>query len=176
MDRNRHRGQEYKGLSFACRTSIACYSGSMPRLTAARALTAHIAKRFVRLATLTAFGVFGLAFVLCGVLAYFFTAWWWLLLIPFIILLGIFLLVRLIVAFLIRRIHADTLRPDQKKALDELTDKLERLIEARGTPPIFFVFISIKDLVLHRDVITLKGIVQDSTTLKRDYDALEKLF
>ena len=148
----------------------------MPRLTAARALTAHIAKRFVRLATLVAFGIFGLVVVLCLVLAYFFSAWWWLLLIPFIVLLGFFLIVRLIVSFLIRRIHADTLRPDQKKALDELTGKLERLIEARGTPPIFFVFVSIKDLLLYRDITTIKGIVQDSATLKRDYQALERLF
>lgn len=86
------------------------------------------------------------------------------------------MVIRLVVSFLIRRIHADTLRPDQKKALDELTDKLERLIEARGTPPIFFVFISIKDLLVHRDITTLKGIVQDSATLKRDYQKLEKLF
>jgi MFS family permease len=148
----------------------------MPRLTAARALTAHIAKRFVRLATVIAFGVFGLVFVLCGLLAYFFSGWWWMLLIPFVFLLGIFLVVRFIVSLLIRRIHAEKLRPDQKKALDELTDKLERLIEARGTPPVFFVFISIKDLVLHRDITTVKGIVQDSKTLKRDYDELEKLF
>lgn len=148
----------------------------MPRLTAARALTAHIAKRFVRLATLVAFGIFGLVVVLCWVLAYFFSAWWWLLLIPFIVLLGFFLIVRLIVSFLIRRIHADALRPDQKKALDELTSKLERLIEARGTPPIFFVFVSIKDLLLYRDITTIKGIVQDSATLKRDYQALERLF
>jgi membrane protein implicated in regulation of membrane protease activity len=148
----------------------------MPRLTAARALTAHIAKRFVRIATIIALGVFLLVVVLCGVLAHFFSGWWWLLLIPFVFLLGIFLVVRLVVSFLIRRIHGDTLRPDQKKALDELTDKLERLIEARGTPPIFFVFISIKDLLLYRDVTTLKGIVQDSATLKRDYEKLEKLF
>jgi hypothetical protein len=38
------------------------------------------------------------------------------------------------------------------------------------------VFISIKDLLLYRDVTTLKGIVQDSATLKRDYEKLEKLF
>lgn len=148
----------------------------MPRLTAARALTAHIAKRFVRIATLTALGVFGLVFVLCGVLAYFFTGWWWLLLVPFAFLLGIFFIIRFVATLLVRRIHADALRPDQKQALDDLTGKLERLIEARGTPPIFFVFVSIKDLVLYRDITTLKGIVQDSTTLKRDYEALEKLF
>ena len=148
----------------------------MPRLTAARALTAHIASRFIRLATFIALGIFIAVFVLCWVLAYFFTGWWWLLLIPFIFLLSIFLIVRLLVLFFVRRIHAEHLRPDQRKALDNFTEKLERLIEARGTPPIFFVFISIKDLLIHRDITTIKELIRDTTSLKRDYQELEQLF
>lgn len=148
----------------------------MAKLTAARALTAHIAQRFVRLATFIVIGVFVAILIVCSLLSYFFSGWWWLLIIPFIFLLTVFLIIRLIVMFFVGRIHGGRLLPDQKRALDSFTDKLERLIEARGTPPIFFVFISIKDLVIHRDITTIKELINDTTSLSRDYQDIEKLF
>lgn len=148
----------------------------MARITAARALTAHLANRFIRFATFIAVGIFLAALLICALLATYFSAWWWLLFIPFVPLFALFLIIRLIVKFIVRRIHADHLRSDQKKALDDFTDKIERLIEARGTPPIFFVIISIKDLLFHRDVTTVKTLIRDTTSLHRDYVALEKLF
>lgn len=148
----------------------------MARLTAARALTAHIANRFIRLATFIAAGIFLVILIICALLAYYFSGWWWLLLIPVISLFVIFLGIRLIIQFIVRRIHAENLRSDQKKALDDLTDKIERLIEARGTPPVFFVAISIKDLLVHRDITTIKELIKDTATLRRDYETLERLF
>ncbi len=148
----------------------------MAKLTAARALTAHIAQRFIRLATFIALGVFVSVLLACWLLAYFFSGWWWLFIIPFVFLLFVFLVVRLIVLFLVRRIHAERLRPDQRKALNNFVSKLERLIEARGTPPIFFVFISIKDLLIHRDITTIKELIRDTASLRREYQELERLF
>ncbi|MES2876638.1 MAG: hypothetical protein V4678_04175 [Patescibacteria group bacterium] len=148
----------------------------MPQITAARALTAHIAYRFIRLATFVALGIFAAVLLLCWVLAYFFTAWWWLLVVPFAAVLFVFLIIRFIITLLVRRIHAERLRSDQRAALDSFVGKLERLIEARGTPPIFFVLISIKDLLIHRDITTIKELISDTTSLRRDYQELEKLF
>lgn len=148
----------------------------MSRLTAPRALTAHIANRFIRIATFIAVGIFLTVLLICALLAYYFSAWWWLLLVPFIPLFVLFLIARVIVKFIVRKIHAEHLRKDQKQALDEFTDKIERLIEARGTPPVFFVIISIKDLLLHRDITTIKELIKDTTSLRRDYQQLEALF
>lgn len=148
----------------------------MSRLTLPRALTAHIARRVIRVATFIAFGAFASVVLLCAVLAYFFAGWWWLLLIPFVFLLAMFLVVRIIVTFIVGRIHTDSLTGDQKQGLDDFTAKIERLIEARGTPPIFFALITIKDLLLHKDVTTIKELIHDTATLRRDFENLEKLF
>lgn len=148
----------------------------MSRITAARALTAHIARRFIHLITIIALSIFVGVFVLCALLAYFFSAWWWLLLVPFAGLLILFLGLRFVVRFIVGRIHTETLTSEQQKALDEFTNKLERIIEARGTPPFLFVLITIKDLVLYRDITTIRSVISDTTTLRRDYATIERLF
>lgn len=148
----------------------------MTKITAARALTAHIARRVLKLATIIVLAVFVVLIAIIWVLAHFFSGWWWILLLPVIVLLAVFMLIRMFVRYLILRIHIGHLLPEQKRALDDFTEKLERLIEARGTPPQLFVFICLKDLVLHRDVTTIKQIVRDSTSLKHDFDALDRLF
>lgn len=148
----------------------------MPRLTAARALTAHIARRFIKLITIVALSIFLAIFVLCALLSYFFSDWWWLLLIPFAVLLVLFLVLRMVLQFIIGKIHTQDLSRVQQQALDEFTDKLERLLEARGTPPFLFVLITLKDLLVHRDITTIRSVISDTTTLKRDYANIEQLF
>ena len=148
----------------------------MTSLTLGRALTARIATRFLRLATFIILGLFVAVLLTCGLLAYFFSAWWWLLIIPFVILLAIFMVLRLFIGLVIRRIHSERLSPAQADAMDGFTDKIQALLEARATPPWMFVAICIKDLVLHRDITTVKSIVNSTATLKRDYQELEKLF
>lgn len=148
----------------------------MSLLTLPRALTAHVARRVVRIATVSA--VFGLAavFLICYALAYFFSPWWWLLLVPFLVLFGVFLLVRLFIRFLITRLSPDRVTPEQHRALDEFTDKIERILEARSTPLPLIVLISMKDLVFHRDITTIRSVINDSVSLKRDYQVLERMF
>lgn len=148
----------------------------MSKLIVARALTAHIAKRMLRLATILALLAFVIITLIIGALAYFFSAWWWLLIIPFLFVLSLFLVVRLFVVLIVRRIHGDHMNKTQRDAMDDFTGKIEALIEARATPLPIFVFICIKDLVLHRDITTVKKLISDSTGLKKDYAELEKLF
>ena len=106
----------------------------MNRLTVARALTANIAQRVLRFSTLIVLIAFGLIVAGTWALAHFVNGWWWLLLIPFVILLGAFVLVRLVLQVIIRRIHAEQLSKVQKEALDDFTDKVQSLLEARSTP------------------------------------------
>jgi uncharacterized membrane protein len=148
----------------------------MAKITVARAVSAHIARRIIRLVSVIAAVVLAVLLIITWALAHFFSTWWWLLLIPVFILLVVFLVIRFILSFIVRKIHVGNLNQEQKSALDDFTDKLERLIEARGTPPIFFVLLSVKDLLIYRDIKTLKELVRDSTSLKRDYESMERLF
>ncbi len=148
----------------------------MTKITVARALTARVARRAVRLATLMALGVFGIIVIIAAGLAYFFSPWWWLLVLPFVVLLSIFAVVRLLIMVLIRQIHGERTTKVQTDALDGFVDKIQQLLEARATPPPLFVAITIKDLLIHRDITTIKKLIADTSGLKRDYEALERLF
>lgn len=148
----------------------------MVQITAARALTAHIANRIIRLATMIATCIVLVVLITCGLLAYHFTAWWWLLVVPFLALFVVFLVVRVVLLVIVRRIHAERPTTDQKKAMDRFSEKIVQLIEARGTPPIFFVLVSIKDLLVHCDLTTIKKLITDTASLRHDYQQLERLF
>ena len=154
----------------------ACYSMTVTKLTAARALTAHIAQRVFVIAVIIVVVSFVILLAVIWALAHFVSAWWWLLLVPFLFIFGILSLLGLFIRFIILRIYSQRLRPEQKKALGDFMEKVQGLIEARGTPPQLFILITIKDLVLHRDITTIKKLIRDSSSLKRDFSELERLF
>jgi len=148
----------------------------MSKLTVARALTAHIALRVLRAVTLAVFAIFVLIVIVCGLLAHFFSPWWWLLLIPFVGLVGVFVIILLLFAIFIAQVHSQRLTKPQRDAMDDFVDKIQQLVEARSTPLPLFALITLKDLLVHRDVTTIKRLVSDTAGLRRDFDALERLF
>jgi glycerol-3-phosphate acyltransferase PlsY len=148
----------------------------MSKVTVARALTARIARRFMKIGDSIVAISAGVLFVIIGVLAYFFSPWWWLLLLPILFIVSVYIIVRLIVAVIISRIHASKLTDDQRKALDAFIHKVQQILEARAMPIPIIVIICIKDILLHRDVTTIKKIIRDSVSLRNDYLELEKLF
>jgi uncharacterized membrane protein (UPF0182 family) len=146
------------------------------KLTAPRALTALVARRAIRFATFVAIGTLATITLLAGILAYFFSAWWWLLTVPFIIFFVLFLILRIIVLVIVRIIHDTSLTSQQRNALNAFTDKIQAVLEARATPPIFIALVCMKDLLLHRDIVTVKKLIKDTSELRKDYAEIEKLF
>ena len=148
----------------------------MAKLTVARALTARVAQRVIRIATIIAAGVLVVVFGATWALAYFFSAWWWLLIVPFVFVFSVFLVVRLFVVLVIRRIHSERISKQQRDALNDFSDKVQAALEARATPLPVIVLISIKDLVFHRDITTIKKLISDTAGLRAGYKNLETLF
>lgn len=148
----------------------------MSTLTLARALTALIARRVIRIATIITLALLVLIFIACWALAYFFSPWWWLLFVPFVGWLLVFLLIRLLLVFIVRQIHSENMTKQQSKALNSFVDKIWELLEARATPIPIIVLLCLKDILLHRDVVTIKKFIGSSVGLKKDYQNLQKLF
>lgn len=148
----------------------------MSKLTVARALSARIASRMVLIATFVAFGLYGVIAAATALLAYLYSPWWWLLLLPFTVALIVFLLLRLVVKIVIRRIHTERMTHQQTDAMDAFVDKIQQLLEARATPLPIFALITMKDILLYRDARTVKKLVSDTAGLSREFEALEKLF
>lgn len=130
----------------------------------------------VKTATVIVFSLFGLILLIVGLLAYFFSALWWLVIIPFLLILSVFIVIRLVALQIIQQLYTDRLTREQKIALAAFNEKIESIVEARATPWPVFVLISVKDLVLHRDLTSIKKLLSDSTSLRSDYHALERLF
>lgn len=148
----------------------------MARITAARALTVRLARRFIRLATFVAVGVL-LAFTVgVWLLAQYVSSWWWLLLLPLVIIAILLVLLRLLLSFIIRRIHHQPLTTEQAELMDRFIDKVQSILEARATPFPLIVLICLKDILIHRDIITVKSVINDSSTLMTDYKQIERLF
>jgi len=154
----------------------ACYSGTMSKITVMRALTARFARRFLRLADLLVAVIAIILIAGVWALAYFLSAWWWLLILPVILLLGVYMIVRIIVAVVVTRVHVGQLSKVQRTALDDFIDKVQQALEARATPPPIIAIICIKDIVVHRDLTTVRKIISETAGLRRDYQSLEKLF
>lgn len=146
------------------------------KLTAPRALTALLARRFIKLATIVAVGIAAAGITAAWLLAHFFSAWWWLLAVPFVGLLVLFLIVRFIVMIIVRLIHPNNLTGEQNQIMNGFIDKIQVAIEARATPVPLVVLICLKDVLFHRDVVTVKKIIKDTAGLKSEYEQIEKLF
>lgn len=146
------------------------------QLTAPRALTALMARRAVRMATIISIITACIITIVTVALVYFFSPWWWLLIVPFAPLFILFFIVRFIVLLLIRSIHPNNLTKEQYVAMNEFVDKVQIVLEARSMPVPLIVFICLKDIVLHRDIVTIKKLIQDTAGLKSQYEQIQKLF
>lgn len=103
------------------------------------------------------------------------SSWWWILLAVIIawILLGMLLLA---VAWFAARLLRPTMTADQRHAVSDFVDKIERVSESLQTAP-FMIFLRIlKDMLFPSDKTFIRQIADDSTTLHSSYLQLAKLF
>ena len=138
-----------------------------------RALTHIVAQRSLKTAAVILAVSLLATLAITWVLAYFLSAWWWLLLLVIIPLALIGSLLLLFALFLAIQIYPYQLLPAQKQLLDDFVDKIQKLIESAGMSWQWFTLLCVKDLILYRDMRTLKEYATDSAGLKRDFAELE---
>lgn len=148
-----------------------------PKLQATRAVLSLLARRAMLFGTIVASVVLALIFLGCWALAYYVSPWWWILLIAYVPVLLAFIVIRLIAGFLLDKLYpVKNLSKTQNESASSFADKLQRLAEARGIGWPMFAFICFKDLLFYRDLRTARNTIEDGTSLKRDFEELEKLF
>lgn len=145
------------------------------KLAVIRALSFVLARRVLRIASVVVAAVALLLIVLTWVLAAQLSAWWWLLLIPVgaasLVAGGLLVIARLIAGSLYR----EPLSKAQSEKLRAFADKIQRLAESRGMGWWLLIFLSIKDLLLHRELRTMIELARDATSLRQDFAELERL-
>jgi hypothetical protein len=146
----------------------------MPRIATFRALSYVFAKRIV---VLTGWVLLAIALLLLiGIIALgqYVSSWWLLLLVPFVLCLVLGLAILGLARFIVARLYPQPLTVAQKRSLSSFNDKIMHLIEARSIPPFMLAGIVIKDLIVHREMKTLRNLVDNSRSLKKDFAQLEE--
>ena len=145
-----------------------------PKLIVLRAISAAVARRALFWVSIVA-GI-ALALLLAGIwaLAQFVSDWWWLLLVVYIPIFFICLFIFIIARILIRQLYRVRLNNDQKELTRQFTDKLQHLLESRGLGWWWFTVLCVRDLIVYRELRTLKDLIRDATGLKEDFAALER--
>lgn len=139
-----------------------------------RALSAFYAKRLFRTALLL---IAIIIFLLVGVvwlLAASFSGWWWLLLIPTAVVALIVGIISVVIWLIIYGLYPKRLSGSHKSLLGQYVQKIEALIEGAGMGVPGFMLVSVKDLLIHRELRTLQELLVHSLSLKSDLDALRQ--
>lgn len=139
-----------------------------------RALSSVIAKKAVFFFLVIDSIVSVLVFIGICLLVYFFSPWWWLLLIIYIPLCILSAAIYLLAALIAARLYPLPISREQKQHLEEFTGKILRLLETKGMGWWWFAAQCVRDLLLYRDLTTLKGLLSDTASLKRDFTELER--
>lgn len=142
--------------------------------SALRAVGARYAQKKLFFIGGLALGIILLLFALTWILASNINAYWWLALIfviPLTLVCGILFGASYYITTLL---YKSKLSKTQRQHIDDYVEKIEEVAEiSQFTPPVI-LFTMAKDLTLYRELRTFKGMIGNSTSLKRDLEALRK--
>jgi membrane protein implicated in regulation of membrane protease activity len=145
-----------------------------PKINVLRALSKVVAKKAIFLYLILVSVILTLMFICIGLLTYFFSLWWLLLLIIYIPLVTISAIVYVAARLIAHGIYPAPLSRKQKQHLQEFTDKILYLLETKGMGWWWFATLCVRDLLVYRELRTLKNILLDTTSLKNDFSNLEQ--
>lgn len=146
------------------------------KVATARALSTYIARQSLILINRVVFGVLiGLALLVVA-LAIFISQWWLLLLIVVAMVYIVVLIASSVARAVIRSIYRHPFSSTQREALEDFTQKLQRLVDAQGMSQLYLAFLTIWDIIRYREPRHFMRIIDDSLSLKTDYQNLEKYF
>ncbi len=103
------------------------------------------------------------------------STWWLLLLIPVVMVLCIVAAVLTILWLVIRTVSPAQTKV-QRRAVKTYVDKLQRLSDAVNTPKVILLFRIVRDVAAPRKDGFIGSITDDTASLKRDFQQLQKLF
>lgn len=139
-----------------------------------RAVGSEFVKRKLSGVT-TIIAILSAVFVGLGIWLTTMSAWWWILLVIIIawVLLGIILL---LIAWFAVKLLRPQMTADQRHAVSDFVDKIERVSETIQITPFMIFFRILKDMLFPPKESFIRQIADDSTSLHSDYAALTKLF
>lgn len=145
-----------------------------PTILAIRAVGAEFARRmYLPVAILAIVIIVAFASLTAWLISL--SAWWWLLMFAVVSSACIAISVLTVLYLTIRRVTPDQ-NPIQHKAVRGFVDKIQLLSDTVGTPKVVLLFRIIKDIAAPRADGFIGSLTGASATVKKDFEALIKLF
>lgn len=142
-----------------------------PHIFVLRAIGSEFALSFIKPIAIILAIVLAVVIGVVWLLTALFSPWWWLLAVPFAVIGGVIGAV-LLISYVIVRVFRPELSKEQHMAVRGFIDKVSGLNEAARTPyPLLVARIAI-DFIIHRDGRYVKGLINDSRSLKSEYTAI----
>ena len=136
-----------------------------------RAIGSEFALSFIKPIAIILVAVLVVIIGIAWLLAAIFSPWWWLLVVPFAVVGGVIGAV-LLISYVIIRAFRPELSKEQRVAVRGFMEKVSGLNEAARTPyPLLVARITI-DFIIHRDGRYIRGLINDSRSLKGEYEAI----
>lgn len=146
------------------------------KLSAVRAIGSMMFEDMVRMITIITSLVLGALLVLAWWLTANVSQWWGLFLALVVLLIILAMVLRFAAMWLLKRMYGAPLTREQHLHTKAFVGKVQNIAETRSMGWPLFVITTIKDIVRHKNAVSLKKLITDSGSLKSDFQELERLF
>ena len=147
-----------------------------PALKALRAITGVYFQRILLIASGVAAVVFAVLFIVVNYLAMNFSPWWWIFMIVLVPITVMAVIVSAGLWFASRKLMPRTITKDEKKIITTFGSKLFGIIERSRMPYPLMLAMVAKDVLRGRSSNLVRETIQDSTTLKSDFERIRTMF
>jgi hypothetical protein len=142
--------------------------------TAIRVISAVFIRRIIKWVIGITFAVFVIAFLLTAYLATTFSVWWWLLLIVIWPVCIIALLISGGLWIAANRLQSKLLNKKESRQILAFTDKIFGIADNAQMPyPLLLIMVG-KDIIRGRQSSFIAGTINDSKSLRSDYEEIRK--
>ena len=143
-------------------------------IKALRAITSVYFRRVFKLAVVIGGGVLAVLMLIVVILATNYSPWWWLLLLPLLPVILVAVVLSTILWIAARRLYPDRLNKEQTRRIHGMASKLLGMVATVRIPwPARLALIG-KDILRGRPSAMLEDTIENSRSLKAEYDALRK--
>lgn len=137
-----------------------------------RAVSAAFMQSLIRKFGLIALAIWSLLVMLSLLLMLQIDAWWGLLLVPLVLFGAIAGLLTAVLWFATQQLAPRKLSGSERKEIKAFSDKVMGMAERVKTPLPILATMTAKDILLRRDSNTVRELIDESTSLKADFQTL----
>ncbi len=146
------------------------------KFSAIRAIGSMMFEEMVRLVTIITSCILGALLILAWWLTANVSQWWGLFLALVVLLVILAMVLRFVAMWLLKRMYGAPLTREQHVHTKAFVGKVQSIAETRSMGWPLFVATTIKDIIRHKNAVSLKKLIADSSSLKSDFQELERLF